>query len=59
MEWASGPNAARKQVKVNKEVIIAGGAIGSPAILMHSGVGPADVLQKAGVNLRKSARLCD
>lgn len=34
---------------VNKEVILAGGAMGSPHMLMHSGVGPADVLKKAGV----------
>ena len=43
---------ARKQVKANKEVIVCGGAIGSPNILMHSGVGPRDVLAKAGVPVR-------
>lgn len=38
-------------VKVNKEVILAAGTIGSPAVLMHSGVGPKDVLSDAGVDL--------
>lgn len=36
-------------IGANKEVLIAGGAIGSPQLLMQSGVGPADVLQYAGV----------
>lgn len=40
-------------MRANKEVILAGGAIGSPAILMYSGVGPSDVLKAAGVPLRK------
>jgi choline dehydrogenase-like flavoprotein len=32
-------------------VIITGGAIGSPTILMQSGVGPQDILQAAGVQV--------
>ena len=36
-------------VKVNKEVILSGGAVGSPHVLLHSGVGPKDVLTGAGV----------
>ncbi|KAG8963520.1 hypothetical protein FRC00_006079 [Tulasnella sp. 408] len=38
-------------VAVNKEVILAGGAVGSPSILMQSGIGPSDKLQAAGVQL--------
>lgn len=38
-------------VGVNKEVILAGGAVGSPNILMQSGVGPADKLKAAGVQV--------
>ena len=34
------------------EVILAAGAIGSPALLQRSGIGPADVLSNAGVPLR-------
>ncbi|KAF8512330.1 alcohol oxidase [Gautieria morchelliformis] len=49
VEWAAGRGAATSRVGVNKEAIIAGGAIGSPQLLMHSGVGPKDVLDAAGV----------
>lgn len=36
-------------ITANKEVLVAGGAVGSPQLLMLSGVGPADVLQYANV----------
>ena len=49
VEWAVDANSPRKQVKVNKEVIVCGGAIGSPSNLMHSGVGPKDVLGASSV----------
>lgn len=51
VEYSMTRGGTRKTIKVNKEVILAGGAIGSPNILMHSGVGPSDVLKKAGVDL--------
>lgn len=38
-------------VKVKKEVILAGGTIGSPTVLLYSGIGPKDVLSAAGVPL--------
>ncbi|EED18530.1 glucose dehydrogenase, putative [Talaromyces stipitatus ATCC 10500] len=38
-------------VKVKKEVILSAGTVGSPAVLLHSGVGPKDVLSDAGVEL--------
>ncbi|KAG8895791.1 hypothetical protein FRC01_012189, partial [Tulasnella sp. 417] len=38
-------------VTANKEVIVAGGAVGSPNILMQSGIGPADKLKAAGVEV--------
>ncbi|KZP19682.1 GMC oxidoreductase, partial [Athelia psychrophila] len=50
VEYASGASAVRKTVNVGKEVILAGGAVGSPQILMLSGVGPQGVLTFAGVN---------
>lgn len=37
------------QARARGEVILAAGAIGSPQILQNSGVGPAEVLRKAGV----------
>ena len=38
-------------VNANKEVILSGGSIGSPQILMLSGVGPAAHLQSLGINV--------
>lgn len=38
-----------QQARAKAEVILASGAIGSPQILQNSGVGPAEVLHKAGV----------
>jgi choline dehydrogenase-like flavoprotein len=49
VEWATSRGAPTSRIGVNKEAIIAGGAIGSPHLLMHSGVGPKDVLGAAGV----------
>ena len=38
-------------VNVTKEVVLSAGAIGSPQILMLSGVGPAAHLQSKGINV--------
>lgn len=38
-------------VRVNSEVILSSGAIGSPRLLMLSGIGPADHLRKVGVDI--------
>lgn len=38
-------------VKANREVLISSGPIGSPHLLQRSGIGPAAVLQKAGVEV--------
>ena len=54
VEYAASRTAARQTVKVRKEVLLAGGSIGSPAILMHSGVGPQDVLNTAGVAVKSA-----
>ncbi|KAH9059070.1 GMC oxidoreductase [Lactarius vividus] len=51
VEYADSPTSARHTVGVGREVILAGGAIGSPTILMYSGVGPKNVLQTAGVQV--------
>lgn len=38
----------------NKEVIMSAGAIGSPHILLNSGVGPKEHLEKVGVKVKKN-----
>lgn len=44
-------NGETKEVRVNREVILSAGAIGSPQLLQHSGVGPGALLQKHGINV--------
>lgn len=41
-----------KRVEVGKEVIVSGGAFGSPQILMLSGIGPRDELEKHGITVQ-------
>ena len=38
-----------ESIRTDREVIISGGAIGSPALLLRSGIGPADHLKRIGV----------
>ncbi|WP_091997625.1 GMC family oxidoreductase [Paraburkholderia lycopersici] len=47
VEYRQG--GVRKRSRARVEVILACGAIGSPQILQHSGIGPAPVLRNAGV----------
>ena len=51
VEYTTDGGGSTLQVKVAKEVILAGGAVGSPTVLMYSGVGPQDVLEAAGVDV--------
>ena len=44
VEYTRDGGETKLTVKVNKEVILAGGTVGSPAVLLYSGVGPKDVL---------------
>ena len=41
----------RRQVRARREVVLSGGTLASPKILMLSGVGPADLLKQHGVTL--------
>ena len=45
-------NGERKTISARHEVLLAAGAIGSPQIMQVSGIGPGDVLGKAGVRVR-------
>ncbi|XP_076665159.1 glucose dehydrogenase [FAD, quinone] [Andrena cerasifolii] len=49
----------RISVYARKEVILCAGAIGSPQLLMLSGVGPAEHLKKLGINVIKDSRVGD
>jgi choline dehydrogenase-like flavoprotein len=51
VEYTTDGGATKLNVKVKNEVILAGGSIGSPTVLMYSGVGPKDVLDAAGVDV--------
>lgn len=42
----------RRVARARCEIVLAAGAIGSPQILQNSGVGPVEVLQRAGVQVR-------
>lgn len=52
VQFARSRNGPITTINVRKEVLLAAGAIGSPNILMHSGVGPRDVLVAAGVDVK-------
>ncbi|KAH6886003.1 GMC oxidoreductase-domain-containing protein [Coprinopsis sp. MPI-PUGE-AT-0042] len=55
----AGDMATRYVVGVNKEVILSAGPMGSPKILMHSGVGPKDVLDQLGVRVHLELPVID
>lgn len=48
-------NGARHTVRALREVILAGGVVNSPQLLMLSGIGPADELRKQGLAVRVDA----
>ncbi|MFJ4656330.1 GMC family oxidoreductase [Nocardia sp. NPDC088792] len=45
-------NGARRVVRAAKEVIVSGGVIGSPQLLMLSGIGPAAHLRELGIEVK-------
>ncbi|MGV9413483.1 GMC family oxidoreductase [Nocardia sp. NPDC003693] len=42
-----------KQLRANREVVLSGGAINTPHLLMLSGIGDADQLQNHGIEVRR------
>jgi choline dehydrogenase-like flavoprotein len=53
VEVSKSSEAPKYRIKANREVIICGGTIGSPHILLVSGIGPKEVLSKAGIRVVK------
>ncbi|KXN87045.1 Glucose dehydrogenase [FAD, quinone] [Leucoagaricus sp. SymC.cos] len=49
VEFAVNEQSERKQLFANKEVIVSGGVIGTPQILLNSGIGNRDDLEALGV----------
>ena len=43
-----------KKIKCQKEIILSAGSISSPHILQASGIGPAQILKKHGINIIKN-----
>lgn len=53
VEFANKKDGPRYQVRSKRDVIVAGGAVHSPQILMLSGLGPADELKKHNIPIVK------
>ncbi len=51
VEFGKFRSSSRKTVDINKELVLAAGALSSPKILMMSGVGPKDVLESVGIKV--------
>lgn len=52
VRFSSGKDSEAFEVQVGKEVLLAGGAMGTPHVLLVSGVGPKDVLEAANVDVQ-------
>ncbi|KAF8487360.1 GMC oxidoreductase [Russula ochroleuca] len=53
VEVSKSAEAPKYRVRANREVILCGGTIASPQILLVSGIGPEEVLSKAGIKVVK------
>ena len=49
VEVVQGNNKSTSVLRAEREVLVSSGAMGSPKLLMQSGIGPADHLQSVGV----------
>ena len=53
VELSKSPVSPKYRVKANREVILCGGAVATPHILLVSGIGPQEDLLKVGVQVVK------
>lgn len=53
ISFTANDGAAVYSVQANKEVILAGGTIGSPQVLQLSGIGPSSVLTPLDISVRR------
>ncbi|MDF2782507.1 MAG: glucose-methanol-choline oxidoreductase [Geminicoccaceae bacterium] len=49
VEYRAGGEAELRTARAEQEVVVASGAVGSPRLLLLSGIGPADELERIGV----------
>ena len=52
VDYALGPERTQRRVLANREVILCGGALQSPQLLMLSGVGDPEALRALGIEVR-------
>ena len=52
VSYIQGPDNVESSIKARREVILSAGTIGSPHILMLSGIGPSSHLQEAGIEAK-------
>ena len=58
VSYVQEPNNIEGSVRARREVILSAGAIGSPHILMLSGIGPSAHLQEADIEVKIDLPVC-